>query len=235
MDTKKFFSLFKEGVNDFYRNPRVLISGLVLWGFVFLISRGAARVGQTQQTVFGAYGIFVFIILVLLSVLSFIFSGLIGMSKEIVQKKKKRGFFSYSNKFWLRNLLILAVIIVISVLIGRVAHYGAFFIGRIFSLGLGMAQFVFVLIYFIGLIGVLIWFTFSNFLLVFEDLSVIGGIKRSFSFVKKDYLGVLALNVVFFVLVFLLDRIPGFFGELVEYLILLPYAALVLSRFVLRK
>lgn len=234
MRVKNFFGLFEEGLNDFFRNPRIVIPGLVLWGFIILFSRYGGGISQTQQTVISAYGLLIIFIVVLLSFTSFVFAGMIGMAKEIVSKKKGGGFFSDLGKFGLRNLWIISLITIVSVLIGRAAHYGAFYIGKTLNLGLGVAQFVFILIYFIGLIGVLIWFTFSSFFLVINRLDVGDSIKSSFSFVKMNYLATLSLSVMLFIIYYLVGMVAGRVGEALEYVILLPYATLVLTRFVLK-
>jgi len=231
----KILRLFVEGMNDFYRNPKMFIPGIALWAFVLLYSSFSSRVGQVEQTVIGAYGFLVILIVLLLSVLAFIFSGMIGMAGGIVKKKKGDKFFFNSRKFWLRNLMIVSVIVVISFLIGRIAHYGAFFIGKLFGLAIGPAQFVFVLIYFLGLVGFLIFFNFSSFFLVFDKLDVTESMKKSFRFVKSNYLMTLVLSVAFFVAYYLIDKISGVAGEILEYVILLPFIVLVLSRFVLGK
>jgi len=237
MKPGKFFGMFEKGFGDLWKNPLVIIPGVMLGVFFSVLSELGWNYAYGLSTTTGNVVYTILVALVSLFAMGYIFSGLIGMSKKIVEGKKAvwKDFSSNAGKFWFRNFVVLLVIAVVSIVIERVAFYGAFFIGRIFDLGVGAAQFVFILIYFIGLIGVLIFLTFSSFYLVLEGLIIVGSMRKSVRLVKKEYLATLSLIVILFVVLFLLNSVSGFFGDILEYAFFVPLLALVLVRFVLNK
>ena len=131
--------------------------------------------------------------------------------------------------------MIILIIVALSVLVRMGAHYGSFYLGKALELNIGAAQFLFVLLYFIGLVGILIWFSFSSFFLVYENKGVKGSIKMSFGFVRRNYLDTLVLSVALFVILFFVNKIQGNLGNAIEYILLIPYFVLVIGRFVLKK
>ena len=116
-----------------------------------------------------------------------------------------------------------------------ISHYGAFFIGKFFDLPVSGAEILFFLIYFAGLAGVIIFLAFSNFYLVFQDLSFFDSIKKSVLLVKKEYVRTLFVIILFFVINEILNLLNNvIIVELVNSLVLAPYLALVLARFVVQ-
>ena len=118
-------------------------------------------------------------------------------------------------------------------LISQAATRGAFYIGKSFNLAINSAQVIFVLIYFIGLVGLLIFVTFASPLLIIKDLKFKDSIKSSIKLVKKEYLATLGLSTILFILFFLINKIPGIIGEILEYAVIVPYLSIILTRFVI--
>lgn len=233
MNTNEFFETFGESLKHFSRNLSMIIPGLILWGILVGFSKISEKMNYRFTTSISLTLWIVFFSLVTLAVMSLFFSGLIGMSI-----KKKSGlidFLNYGNKFWTRNFFVMVIIVVIGILIDRAAFYGAFFIGKFLNFGTYPAQGLFLLIYLIGVAGFLIFFTFSSFFLVTCDLKVRESLRKSFAFVKKNYPYVVVLSLILFIVYYFANLIPSPYGEAFEYGILVPYLAILMTKFVMKK
>jgi len=228
------YNVFEKSVKDYFSNLKIVIPSAVLWGLIFLVSIAGASIAYKLQTTLGNIAWTVGAWVLTIGMMGYFFSGMIGMALDNVNEKRK-GFYYYAKKYWFRNFLILAAVMLVGILIGRVAHYVAFYLGQIFSLDVGPAQFVFLLIYFLELIGVLVFFTFSSVFLVIDDKNVLESIMRSKNFVKKNYLSTLTLSVIIFMILFIIGFVPGGYAELLEYIIVVPLSAIILLRFVLQR
>lgn len=158
---------------------------------------------------------------------AYFLSGMTGAARE-----KKERFFSTANKFWLRSFFAILTIVIVSGIIWAISFYGASFIGKKIGLDIVKAVVVFVSIYIIGLIGFLIFFTYSSFFVVLKEAKFQNAIRESFSLTKREYLKTLLINLVFFAWFFALDKIKGNVGDILIFGVLLPYFVAVLTRFV---
>lgn len=227
--------LFKDAGKDFYKNPIIVFPAIFLWVFIIVFSRLSVGVNYRLSNGIAIAVWLVLFSIVTLIVISFVFSGLIGMCKSVINHRGDlRDFLSNSRRFWFRNFQIMLLVVVVSIVIGKTAHYGALFFGRAFGLPVSAAQVLFVLIYFTGLVGVLMFLSFSSFYLVIYDLKVKESVLKSVGLVGREYLGVLSMSVMFFVLFFLLGRVEGIVGEVIEYVLVVPFLSVFLTRFVLR-
>jgi len=229
---KNFFDLFRESLKDLFGKPLIVLPSAILGLILFGISQLGLILAPRFQTTASNIAWTVFVGLASLFLASYVFSGMIGLAKKKVSWKE---FSVNANGFWFRNFQILLLIVLFSFLIGRIAYYGAFFLGKTLDLEVGAALAVFLLIYFAGLIGILIFLTFSSFFLVVDKLRPRGAIRRSIGFVKRNYLMTLALNIILFVVGYLANKIPGLFGDAVIYVLVVPFFVLVLTKFVVRK
>ncbi|MBS3098841.1 hypothetical protein J4462_01365 [Candidatus Pacearchaeota archaeon] len=237
MKAKEFFSLFRESFKDLIRRPALIIPGLFLWVLISILSKISVSVNYKLTNSVHIISWLIVFSIVSLSLMSFIFSGLIGFSGHVIKKKSftAKEFFGFGERFWLQNFFVMLMILVVTILIGRIAHFLAAGIGGKFDLAYGTAVFIFVLIYFIGLIAGLIWFTFGNFMVVLKDSRAFGGVRASASLVKKEYLATLSLNVLLFAALWLVRNVEGVAIELLEYGLVVPYLSLLFGRFVLGK
>jgi hypothetical protein len=234
MNTKNFFVVFKESPRGLYKNPQIFIFAAALWGIFRLLSFISVQVNYHLTTTIPIVAWLIVFSIISLAIMSFFFSGIIGFTGEAIHKKAKfRSFFSSGKKFFLRNFLVLLIIALLSIAVGRIAHYAALYIGLFLSLQLNYATALFVLIYFLELIFIVMFFTFAIFFVVLKNETAFKGIKSSFKFVKKEFLATLSLSVILFIFLFLLNKLGGFYAELVEYLIIIPFVAFIFSRFVL--
>jgi MFS family permease len=224
MAVKSFFQIFVESLKELIKKPAIVLPSLVLWGILYGLSYLGGKVAYsfdlTWENIVWSVGFWIIGALVM----GFVFAGMIGMALG-------KEFFGNGRKFLFRNFVILAVILIASIITGRVAHYVAFVIGKALNLGIDPARFLFMLVYLFGLIGFLIFLTFSSFFLVWKNLSVPESIKASVKFVKRNYLSVLSLSVVIFVVFFLVARVTEVISELLEYLILVPLSVLIFTKF----
>jgi len=235
----KITNLFTTALKDFRKNPIVIFPTVALLIFFILFSKLSIKINYSLKSGIAFEPWLAIFVVISLAVTSYFLSGLIGMSKDAINKRAAvKEFFSYSKKFWLRNLAVMIIILVVYIAISLIAQYGALGIGRALELPLSTATVLFYLIYFAGLVGILIFLTFASFYLVAYSLPIKESIKKSISFVKSNYLDVLTILVVFFIL----GQIVNFIGkidirliELINAVFLVPYFSLVLTRFILKK
>lgn len=233
MSAQEFFSLIKESLKEIYGKPLIVLLSLVLWAVLFGVSKIGGSFAYDLTTTGGNVGWSIFVSIVAMLVISFIFSGMIGIVKS--KKEMWKSLLDNSRKFVFRNFIVMLIILIITIAVFWVSFGLAFGIGRLFAMQPQTAAVVFALLYFIGLVGILIFFTFSSFYLVIENLKVGASLRKSFKLVGREYLATLSLLVILFVLGYLFNLIPGIYGELLIYLLLVPFVVTVMTKFVLRE
>ena len=77
MRVKEFFSIIIRGFNDLFRNPLLIIPGLLLWGVIYLFSKISVVINHNLNNTSYLIAWLVLFSLVSLSVMSFVFSGLL--------------------------------------------------------------------------------------------------------------------------------------------------------------
>lgn len=235
MNLNEFSGLFKKSFYAYLKNPLIVIPSVILLLFFILFSDLSVNVNYSLQDSISLTGWAVFFSIVSLIVISFFLSGLIGMSFDLLKKKKdKLLFLKYSGKYWFRNFLIILTIVASFNIARYLAHNIAFFIGRAFNFDVNIALAVFFLLYLAGLIGGVIFLSYANFYLVFYDLSYFNCIKKSFNCVKNNYAETLSIIIIFFAVNELITRaLPNIAVELINAFIIVPYLSLILALVVL--
>lgn len=228
MSVNFFFKKFVDGLKVLYERPVFVALGLLLGLVLTALSGLGGRIAVYLQTTPSNIAWVVGFGLVSLSIVSYFSSGIIGLTK----KEGLMWFFKNGNKFWLKNLGVFVVIFVSSMVVWAVAHYGAIFLGKAIGLEIEIATVLFVLIYFAGLTGFLIFLSFASFFLVLKRISVREAISKSGVFVKNNYIVTLSLLIVFFVLYSVLDLVGGVLGDLIAFGFLFPYFIIVFKEFV---
>src|SRR3989344_8430287 len=224
MNIKKFFKLILESAADIKKSCLIFIPSFFLFLYVKTLSEISVKINYLFSNTFSIVLWLSIFFLFILGGMSFVFAGLIGFADKNKKKRANLGdFVFYAKKFWFRNLKIILLLVILGIIIERTAYFGAMFIGESFGFPILAAQALFILIYFAGLVGILIFPAFASFFLVVNDLKFKASLKSSFAFVKNNYLQVLALNVLIFVLFFALGKIPGVLGDLIEYLLAVPF------------
>ncbi len=220
---------------DCVHYPMILVPSVVLWILLLLLSEISVSVSRLIESPVSIYAWFLVVSLGTLFIISFIAAGLIGLSWSIVRHRKASisQFLTYSLKFGLKNFVVFVTLSIMGVGVWAIAHYGALFLGKSLDLGLSSAQALYILIYFIGIAGFLIFFSFASFYLVIEKSSLRKSFVLSRRLVSREYPFVLSTSIVFFILFYFIDRIQGIVGDLVIYGVLVPLVSLFLTRFVL--
>ena len=188
MKIQEFFGLFKKSFVFLMGNPLFYLFGFVLWAIMKFISDISAGINLgINNSILISVWLFIFGI-ISLAIMSFFFAGLIGMAKKTDNSEiLVRDFFVSSKKFWFKTLVLMIFIVVISAIIGRIAHLATFYTGLSFGLELNYAVFLYILIYFAGLAGILVFLTFSIFCLVIYKLKIRESLKKSFSTATRNY------------------------------------------------
>lgn len=232
-----FLNNLKNALKDFYRNPLVVIPVV----FAYLILLGFSMFSEwlnykLQTTLSLTTWLITFSIFSIL-VISYLFSVLISMSANIIWKKKKiRNVWIYSIRVWIKNFAIIAIIAGVSFFLERIAYYFSFYFGTSINLPIEMAASLFFIVKVSFLLGIIIFLAFSSFYLVIYNTNILEAIKKSFKLVRRRYIDTLSIILVFFIFYELLNLIGiRILIELVNTFFVVPYLALVLSRFVLNQ
>lgn len=167
--------------------------------------------------------------LLLLFIAAFPLAALLAAADDKVSKRKAtlRHMAATAYCRGVPNFIIMCIIALAYALLTQLA----LLMGKsLIPLNASLATLAVLLILFAGLTGVLIFLTFANIFCVICSFSVIRSVRQSILFVHKNYLLVLSLSIVFFVVNALLDFLPPLLAELFRSFLLTPYLALVLLR-----
>ncbi len=227
--------IFKESFYSLFKNPLLIFPSLFLYIIFIIISDISVKINYRLQTTPMLIAWVVSFSVISLVITSFFLSGLIGMSFQATKRKiKLRDMWFYSTRFFFPNFILIFLIIALYNLIRYIAHNVALLVLKPFNVPLNIAQGAFFILYFAGLVGILIFLTFSNFYLIIKDLNITNAIKKSVSLVKKNYTYVLPIIVIFFVADAVLNLINiRLLYELVNAIFIVPYLSLILTKFLL--
>ncbi len=235
MKSRAFLKILSQAFYDGINHPLILVPSVVLWTFLILISKISLKVTRLIENPVSIHAWFIIVSFATVFIISLIAAGLIGISESIIRQRKASvsQFLTYTRKFGLRNFVVFIMLTIAGVPVWAVAHYGAFFLGKSFNLGLSSAQTLFILLYFLGIAGFLIFFIFASFYLVIENTSLKKSFVLSWRLVSREYPLVLSTTIIFSILLFFIDKIQGLGGDLILYGILVPIVSLFLTRFVI--
>ncbi|MDO8509287.1 MAG: hypothetical protein Q7S27_06430 [Nanoarchaeota archaeon] len=229
--------LFRRSFTDYLKNPFVIIPGLILWIFTISFSLISVKLNyKLQNTFLLSSWLIIFSILTLL-VISYFFSGLIGISfLSLKNKTRPKNFLKYSNKFWLRNFAVILIILAMFNITRYLAHNIGLIIGKAIELDVRIAAVLFFILYIGGILSFLIFFSYSSFYLVGYDYSILNAIKKSFRLVRKEYIETLIILTLYFAISQILEGImPKIAFEVLNVAVIVPYLSLVMSRFVFER
>ncbi len=234
MRLKNFLSLFKESAIDFYKYPIIVIPSLALLLLMIAFSNLSVKVNYSLSNTLSITSWLVFFVLVSLLVISYFLSGIIALSRSIIERKFKiKMFFNGANKYWIKNFLILLVILIIFNIINVISYAIAFSIGRLLNLSIQSATLVFFILMFVGIATILLLFTFSSFSLVLFNPSIKESIKKSFKIVGKNYTYILSVFILLFMINELLSLLNSIVEDIIKSALLIPYLMLFFTRLVL--
>ncbi len=231
----KLLSLFSNSLINLYKNPILVIPPMLLLGFMNILSKLSVQINYQLNTKFALTLWLIFFSIISLLIISFFLSGLIGMSYDAIKGKAKLNrFFYYSKKFWLRNFIVILIILILYNIVQFAPTFIVFYIGKALALELKPAQFLYFLILFVGLIGIIIFMAFSSFYLIIKNISIKESIYNSILLVKKNYISVLAIVLLFFIFNSFINLIEKkIIVDLINSVFTLPYISLILTNFLL--
>ena len=227
-------------LKDVARSPLLIAISLILFLGIMIFSQLSLVIDQRLTTNVAKTLWLVCFVAIALAIGSFLFAGMLGVCASRVKPKDSafRTFIAYAKTFWWRNLQTIVLLVVL----GGVLNYLAIQLARLF-LPLGAQVAIIFLFLFIvaGLLGGLIFLTFISFYAVIGDRSSVESVRESASFVKKNYLEVMAILVLFFVASSLIQQLPNlgstgiWAAELIESVFLFPLFLMVLTRFLITR
>lgn len=232
MNVSRFFENFVTSANYLFRNPVMVLPGLALWGVLVGASKISEQMNYRFVTSISTGAWFVFFSLVVIAVMSLFFSGIIGMALNRKGRASLVDFFNYANKYWLRNFFVMVTLTIAGIVINRAVSLLAFYIGAVLNLSLGYAQALFLILYVVGIAGILLLFSFASFFLIAHDVSYQESFRRSRRFVFSHYPYVIVLSLILFGVYYLTSFLSSPVGEIIEYGILVPYLAILMTRFI---
>jgi hypothetical protein len=221
-------SILKESVKKVIAHPVVILLFFCMLAAQALVGFGFVKINEIifdQSSIVHTiwFIIYTCVVLLIVSICTVcIIRCLLGTKHSLIQLS-------------LKNILVILFTILIYNLTFFVSNYLAYFVGKSLALSTGAAKVLFFTIFFIGLISLLLFISFSSFFLVKTNQSVVASISKSASFVRSHYLDVLAVFVLFFVLLelsgFLQNISILFFSltEIINYVIIYPLFAAVLA------
>lgn len=238
MRAKNFFNLFRKSSIDLFKNPILLLPGIFLWIFFFIVNKAGLKIAPLLTNTITNVAWVILITLVNFVVIAFIFGGSINLSASAV-KNTKKDFFSSAIKFWIPNFIIFIFLFLIyNILVnGSLFLYTKFmlYILNDFEIPIMAFKVIAFLISAFWVCAVLLFLIYSNFFVVIKNQKTAGGIKFSIKFVKSHYLETILLSVIIFVTFFILSKLPMQQNiiDAVNYLIIIPFYTLLISRVIL--
>jgi len=235
MNWKSFFSLFKDSLYAYLKNPVLIVPTGILLILLVAFSNFSVFLNKVLTSEIQLKIWLVVYTLISIIVVSFLLSALIGISGEAIRSKAKlKNSFHYARKYEIKNLVLIVIFLVSYNIINFVTFHSSLFISKALNLEVESAKWIFLSFYFVGLIGVIIFLTFSSFYLVLKNKTIVGSIKSSARLVEKRYIETLCVILVFFVIYKIFDLIDiRVVTEIINAVFIVPYFSLVLTKFIL--
>ncbi len=228
------FSRIKSSVNEIIKKPLLLIPGILLLLVMFGISKISAFTTSFLSTSNYNNSVTFSSLLIITSgiillILSYIFTGLISQSNK--KSFSVKDYIKNSNKFFLKNFIIILVIILAFNLSKWIAFFISYFIGNAFNLRVANASLLFFILYLFGLLFFVSYFTYSSFFLVLKGKSIYESIKSSFTKTKNEYFETITFLLLIFLISSILEYLPNqLIAELISAIFLLPFISVYLSK-----
>lgn len=231
---------FNLALKNYVKNPIIIIPFFLILVFQAIFQIISFKINESilNQGAFIHYLFFGVFLFVSLSVLSFFLSGAISLSLASFNRKAKIKDFTDGIKLSHKNFIIILFTIIIFNIILFFSKATSFYLGKNFSIEVNTAGVIFLVFYILLIMFTLTFISFSNFILISEKISIYTSIKRSIRFVKSNYLSVLIMFIVFFILNELNFRLSNIMikslislSEIINFLFIYPLLALVFAAF----
>lgn len=225
MKFREFFGVFEKGFIDIARRPFLILPGIFIFGFIWALSKFGGNVAQGFQSSSGNIVWLVFYGLILLLMGGFVEAGWIG-------SLNRKDFFVSAWNFWWSSFLVLLIFVILFNIVNVVLYGFTFLMSLHPVVSVEVFKILSFILAFLITGGFVMFFSFSNFYVVLNDFGVLKSVRASWKLVRREYLSVLSMSVLFFVVVFLITKIEGFVGDLINYGIVLPLMFSIYTRFV---
>lgn len=234
---KGVFNVLSESLNYYIKNLELSLPFLFLGIFflilitlIFFSTIGVVSYsikGQVQELMLSDMlnmaNISFLIILLIISFIAIIFvssyfiSGAIGMSLEVVNKKKAsiKTMFKIGNKFWLS---FSGLIILIISLIGLISVIPFFLL--ILTLLILPLMPLTIIVSIAIIFSSYIFLSTAPYFLIIKDEGILKSIRYSFNFAKKNYWNIFLVLLIFFLLESIINIIP--LGNIIIFLVISP-------------
>lgn len=236
MKDKGILSILKNSLYLYFKNLHLALPLIALLIVLYLFAYLSVKVNYSLQSNLTISLWLVFFSIISLLIISFFLSGLVGMSKSVLENKKRASmFFASASKYFLKNFLIILLFLAAYNGIRLVAYYLAFFIGNLFYLSVDYAVAINYVVYVLGAL-IAIFLSFTTFYLIIENASIKQSLIKSIDLAQKNYLSLLAIYVVLFISKILFNYIPiPLAAVIINAVFLMPYLCLILTSMVLSK
>lgn len=235
MKEKSILQFVKESLFGFCKVPALPFLGVLLFLLFWSYSKFGSAVARFFQST-TSNTLWIVASVVFLLICGGVFSTfLIVISKDRITKTKTSLSVAL-RKFWLKNSLTLFIFLIFFNLVNLTLFIFTrimIFASSWFTVQPETFRLLSILISFFWVAAIIIFFSFTSFFIILEDLSFLEGIKSSLRFVKKEYISTLSITVVFYALISFIKFFDSIYADLINYIIVLPLMFFVLTKFVL--
>lgn len=232
---KTFSESIKESSKEFLKNPVLIALSFSFFVFLFGFSKVGAKIAPSLQTSLSNY-LWVALSTLILLIFGGLISTLLIYFSAKSARKKSISVKTALKKYWLKNFLTLLMFLIFFNLINLVLFLFTKFMLLIksqLSVSLETFRLLTILLSFIMVAGVIIFFSFTAFFIVLNDLSFKNGIKASIKFVRKEYINSLLITVIFFAIISLLHKVSSVYADIANFALVLPFMFFIITRFIL--
>ncbi len=235
MSDKSMFSLVKSSLANFFRSPILIALGVVLFFFFFVYSKFGGTAAHYFQTTFSNLFWVLFSTAVFILV-SGVFTTLFIFYSQKDCKILKIKAQSAIKKFWLKNSLVVFLYLIFFNLVNLTLLLFTrllIYLSPHFRISVEMFRLSSTIIAFVWVAAIIIFLSFVSFFIVLENLPFFSAIRSSINFVKWNYIPTLSLTVIFYVVIFFINKINNAYADFLNYALVLPFMFLLLTRFVI--
>ncbi|MEI6849524.1 MAG: hypothetical protein WCK29_00650 [archaeon] len=236
------YKIIKNSFEDLFKNPILIVPSVLILVFSLILSFISGKVSlmlsNETATIITLWISLFTIVFILVS--SYFYSGLIHISLLSMKRKVSlREMFQGANKFFIRNsvlvIIMLLLVYVTNLIIGELVNY----LGKYFGFSTSLATIIFIILYYLFLVGIVSFLTFDSFFLIKNNSSIINSIKQSINFTLKNYISVLIILLLFLVTYFLVGLLDNLLAlsitspsALIYSIIIYPIFVLILARMI---
>lgn len=231
---------FVDPIKLYFRNPIVSLPLIVLLIISLLAPIGTSSIQPLLvKYLTNSASLLVWLglsFLVYLVVVSFFMGGAIFMSGSII-KREKITFFRPASKNLINVSLAILLTFMVFWLSFGITNLVLYLLSNSFSLTENAVKLISFFIMGASILGFGIFFTLLPFIVVLENNTFFSSVKRSFSLVKENYLIILSVGVIYFLISRAIEITlsnMSVIAAFIDYALLIPLLIFFLSSLVLK-